>query len=152
MTVGPVPCRKPPFLSKGDIDNALWSIQRESTPSIKGTDAQLLKHVGETVDHCSTHACFSPILPLIGPQWWTMARPCWIGRGSVAPHRSQYWAHSSCDWSSVILHPLHTPGLEEALILSPQLHPHSRYETPGYWLLALSDHIETTSSTEMYNF
>lgn len=146
MIVGPPSYRKPPFLTKGDIDNSLWCIQRESTLSIKGTDAQLLKHVSQTVDLCSTHACCSPILPSIGPQWWTMARPCWSGRGSVAPHRSQYWAHSSCDWSPVTLHPLHTPGLEEALVLSPQLHPHSRPQTCWYWVLALADHIETTSS------
>lgn len=130
----------------GGTDNALWTIERESTPSIKGTDAQLLKHVGQTMDHCSTHACFSHIPSSIGPQWWSMARPCWSGRGSVAPHRSLYWAHSSHDWLPVTLHPLHTLGLEEALVLSRQLNPHCRSETPCYQLLALSDHIQRTSS------
>lgn len=145
MIAGPAPCRKPPFLSKGGHRQCFVKHLEGVYPSIKGTDAQLLKHVSQTMDHCSTHACFSPILPSIGPQWWTMPRPCWSGQGSVAPHRSQYWAHSSCDWSPVTLHPLHTPGLEEALVLSPQLHPHSRSWTPWYWLLTLSNHTETAS-------
>lgn len=138
MIVGTPPLQKTTFsVQGGGTDNALWTIQRESTPSIKGTDAQLLKHVGQTIDHCSTHACFSHIPSLIGPQWWSMVGPCWSGRGSAAPHRSPHWAHSSCDGSPVAPHPLHTPDLEKALVPTPQLKPTQQvtdFLLPVAWL------------------
>lgn len=68
MIVGPAPSLKNHlFCLRGETDNALSAIQRESTPSIKGTDTQLLKHVGQTMDHCSMHACFSHNPTSIGP-------------------------------------------------------------------------------------